>query len=189
MRRRSARAEWWRATYVGLALVALANAGCLVVAAGACAGAAGYAYCKGKVCENYIADFNDTWAASHTALTELAMPVTAEERSGPGDGSIESRTADGERVRILVSRGASRIPSEGTITTVGVRVATFGDYTLSDRILYQIGAHLRVAPAPGEPAASQPMPTTLGPIQPASVPPQTAAPPLLPPEPVPVKKP
>lgn len=183
---------WGRAAYAAVALVALANGGCLLVAAGACAGGAvGYAYCKGKVCQNYVADFNDTWAATHTALAELGMPVVSEERTAAGAGFIESRAADGERIRIYVDNVPSRVPSEGMLTTVGVRIATFGDYSLSDRILYQIGAHLAPAPAPGAPT---PAPPALGPIQPTAVsapavPTPTGPPPLLPAEPVPVRKP
>src|SRR5438876_12263860 len=89
----------WIALFL-FAAIALANSGCLLVAAGAAGGAAvGYAYYKGKITEVYSAGFNDAWAAAHTALNELGMPILKEER-GSETGTIDSRTADDEQVRL-----------------------------------------------------------------------------------------
>lgn len=151
--------------YFGLAVVALANGGCLVAAvgaAGAGAGVAGYAYHKGKVYQEYNANFEDTLAAAHTALQELGLPVLSEERTG-GSVLIEGRTGTGERLRLYLDTVVSPIPIEGPLTRVGVRVATFGDQILSERILGQIGAHL----VSGSRARPQPAAPTLGPIQPS----------------------
>jgi hypothetical protein len=177
-----------------LIVLALANSGCLLAVAGAAGGAAaGYAYCKGKLCDTYTASCDDTWAATRTALAELAMPIVKEERKA-SEGFIESRTADGERVRIYLQAETSRIPAEGQITRVCVRVATFGDHPVSDRILSQVGLHLAPAPLPG--GTAPPPAANLGVIQtgapplaspPASLPQHTAPPPLLPPEPVPAQ--
>ena len=72
--------KWARLVYVFVAATALLPGGCLLVAAGAAGGAAvGYVYCKGKVCDTYAANFDDSWAATHTALAELALPVSKEE--------------------------------------------------------------------------------------------------------------
>jgi hypothetical protein len=171
-----------------IASLAIFTSGCLLIAAGTAAGcAAGYAYYKGKVCQNFVADFPNTWAATHTALQELGLVIEHEQRTTAG-GYIETRTADSDRVRIDVENESSRLPSEGVLTRVGIRVATFGDYPVSDRILYQIAAHLApqgppVAVPPGPPAPA------LGPAQPAAatappLPTQTPPPPALPPEPV-----
>jgi hypothetical protein len=71
---------------VFLAIVAgmlLVNGGCLWLAASAAVGGAagaGYVYYKGKVTRAYVASFNDVWAATHTALTELGMRVESEGR-------------------------------------------------------------------------------------------------------------
>ena len=174
-----------------LLLAALANSGCLLATAGIAGGAAiGYAYCKGRVCETYNANCEDTWAATRTALVELGMPIVKEERKGP-EGFIESRTADGDHVRIYMEPETSRIPAEGQICRVSVRVAAFGDRPVSDRILDQVGAHLAPAPLPG--VAGPPPTAALGVIQtgassaPPNVPYQTAPPPLLPPEPTPIQ--
>jgi hypothetical protein len=163
-----------------LLVLALTNSGCLAAAAGVAGGAAvGYAYFKGKLCELYSASYEDTWAATRTALGELAMPIVKEERTG-SKGYLESRTADGETVRIHVQAEASKIPAEGQITRVCVRVATFGDGPVSDRILDQVGLHLTVAPLPGVTQTGASSPPVISPQQ-------TAPPPLLPPEPVPAQ--
>jgi hypothetical protein len=156
--------------YVALAVLALANGGCLLIAAGAAAGgAAGYAYYKGKVCNAYNADLANTRAAVHTALAELGMPVESEEQS-PDGGFLLSRTTDGDAVRINLEPATSPIPAENPLTRVSVRVATFGDQQISERVLFQVSAHL----VPGA------APPVLGPVQPAALAPnaKTAEPPL-----------
>lgn len=166
-----------------VAMSFLANGGCMLAAAGAAAGggAAAYAYYQGKVCRSYAANFNDVWAAARTALTELGMPIALEEREAD-HGCFHSRTADGEKVRVSLEVLPARIPADPSLTQVCVRVATFGDHQVSDRILDQVGYHLipyqMARPAPVA------LPTTAEPprVVPVS---QTTAPPPLPPEPLP----
>jgi hypothetical protein len=165
------RKKLFRIVPLVLAGLALANSGCLMVAAGVAAGGAaagGYAYYKGKVSREYVANLDDAWNACHMALADLAMPVVTEDRSGSG-ATIDSRTADGAAVHISFDLENSRIPAEGNVTRVGVRVGTFsfGDQVVSERILDQIGTHL--VPSNRTSAAG---------------PPQTAPPPLAP-EPAP----
>jgi hypothetical protein len=164
-----------RAAYLLLIALALVNSGCLLIAAGVGAGgaAAGYAYFKGNVCRTYPASFADVWAAAQTSLTELGMPIETPRQRG-NEGSLTTRTADGSRVFVEIGMQASRVPSEGQVTRVCVRVATFGDESFSQRLLDQIGYHLVPATRIGPPAPLPP---------PAAQ--QTAPPPLLPPEPVP----
>ncbi|HEV3261181.1 MAG TPA: DUF3568 family protein [Gemmataceae bacterium] len=168
MRQRWHNLRLTHAMYMALAALALANSGCLVVAAGAAAGgAAGYAYYKGKVTRAYSASFNDTSAAVHSALTELGMPVEGETPEA-GSTLIHSRTADSERVRISVETTGSATLPGSPLTEVSVRVGNvgFGDEAVSERILYQVGAHLVARPAAGPPAGP-PAPPALGPVQPA----------------------
>jgi len=156
-----------RLLYLLVGLFALANAGCLAVAAGVAAGgAAGYAYYAGKEEHAYPASFADTWRATHTALVELGMPVTSEEQHN-GEGTIESRTADDDKVHISLESVKSAIPAEGTVTEVSIRVRWFGDKPVSDRILYQIGAHLAAPRATASVPTVQPPP----PPQPILAPP------------------
>jgi hypothetical protein len=176
------------AFYLVLAVLALGQGGCLLVAAGAAGGAAaGYAYYRGKDCQAYCANFEDAWAAVHAALNELGMPILSEERRDAA-GWIKTQTGDGERVRIKLDVVPGKFPAEGPLTEVSVRVGAFGDHPVSGRVLCQVGYHL----VPG-PALNPAPPTSLAPIAPATLtPPQTIEPPLtssgasLPLEPTPV---
>jgi len=185
------------AAYALLLVVTLANSGCLLIAAGAAGGAAvGYAYANGRVYETYNANLNDAWAATETALRELGMPIVKEERKGDG-GFLESRSADNATVRIYVDALASKIPAEGPLSRVSVRVATFGDKPFSNRLLDQVGMHLvpaGLAAAPFAPPGSSGIVQTAAPA--LATPPADAnqnpsgqtAPPPLPAEPTPIKK-
>jgi hypothetical protein len=159
-----------------LALLTLTQTGCLLVAAGAAGGAAlGYAYYRGKVCQGYAATLPDTWAATHTALAELGFPISKEDQPA---GAIESRV--GSDV-IKISVDAYSAPYDPVpVTQVCVRVATFGDHPLSERVLAQIGAHLVPTNLP---AAPNPQGTAPGPIAPAAY--QSGEPPLAPSSPPP----
>ncbi|HMC65986.1 MAG TPA: DUF3568 family protein [Gemmataceae bacterium] len=174
------RGGWTLTAFALMAAVALVNAGCLLVAAGAAGGAAaGYFYYQGKVCMAYDASFDDTRAAVRTALSELGMPVVKEEDE-KGEVFIESRTTDGDRVRIYMDTIRSQFPAEGPLTRVCIRVATFGDHPVSYRIFDWIGAHLVAVPIPGDPngpAAAAPS-TPPAAAQPPAVPPETPPPPL-----------
>jgi len=156
-----------------LTLAALAGSGCLVVGAGVAGGAAaaGYCYYRGRVAQRYGASFADTWAATRAALPELGLTIVEETRD-PSGSSLEARTANGERVQVSVEPQAPPIDGTGHLTQVSVRVGTFGDSPLSEKILEQIGRHIRPVPLL-QPVAAPP----------AAVPRQTAPPPLLPAEP------
>jgi hypothetical protein len=89
-------------------------------------------------------------------------------------------------VRIYLDCLPSPIPAEGLLTRVSIRVATFGDESVSARILEQIAWRL-AHPAPLAPAPQPPLgpPTPIqqtSAVQPAF---QTTEPP---PAPQPVKK-
>lgn len=126
---------------VGLTLLggcALSSSGCLLVAGGAAAtGAAGYAYYKGNVTDTYDADFTSVWHASHDALYDLGLPVKGESHEN-SQGTIDSMTAKGDKIRIHVETQATKVPTDPSKTQVGVRIATFGDEDVSKRILAQI---------------------------------------------------
>jgi hypothetical protein len=166
------------AAYLALAAVALGNAGCLVAAAaGAAGGVAGYAYYKGKVCRPFVANVEDVRLATRQALAELQMPIVKDEPS-PQGGKIEARGGD-DNIVITLDAQDSPVPGEGPATHVGIRVATFGNEGLSERILDQISFHL-------VPRGAVPVPPPLAPPQPPPAPvpqprapiQQTAAPPL-----------
>jgi hypothetical protein len=173
------RSRWLWAAYLGLAALALGNAGCLVAAAGgAAAGAASYAYYKGKVSRPFVAKVEDVRLATRKALAELQMQITKDEEK-PTGGEIEAY-AGKDKIVVTLEVQDSPVAGEPPVTQVGIRVATFGNEGLSERILDQISFHLvppAVVPAPPNLAAPPP----LAPIPQPAPPPvtqQTAAPPL-----------
>jgi hypothetical protein len=173
--------RWWqgRASWLILAAIAATQSGCLAAAAGCAAGAgAGYAYYKGRVDRDYTANRDDVWAALHTSLGELQMPVVKEEREADED-HIETRTAEGDKVKIYVEVHKSAIPAEGDISKVSVRVATWGDSVVSSRVLDQVDRHLM----PGIPVQGQPIQPVSAtgvpaPPTPSGAPTQSPPPPL-----------
>ena len=146
--------------------------GCLAAAVTAGvvgAGAAGYAYYQGSVARDIPAGMDQTWAASQAAVTDLGMPLVSAVRDNDG-GTIESRTGDGDKVKITLEPRASRVPADGQWIHVNIRVAMIGDGPLSERLLNQI--ENRVTP-PGQAGRSVPVVAT-----PTSI--QTGPPPLAP---------
>jgi hypothetical protein len=171
-----------------VATAALLQTGCLLVAAGAAAGgaAAGYAYYNGRLYRDYPAGMGDTLVAVRGALADLQFPLLSEE-SGAAPFLL-TRTTDGSKIRICLETVASRVPVEGTVTRVSIRVATFGDEAVSARILDQVARRLAIpiaaapapAPAPGVPGTIQP---AWAPGAPVETPAPPLAAPLPPPEP------
>ena len=175
-----------RAALLGVAIALIASSGCLWVAASAAVGGAagaGYVYYKGKVTRPYNASLNDVWAATHAALAELGMAIGSEGRDNLS-GTIYSMLADGEKVRIYLDVKESKIPAEGPLTVVAIRVGICGDEAASVRILNQIDLHLT------HPAAAVSKPNGQPPAAGwnAVVPAKTTEPPTLPAEPVPVQR-
>ena len=154
------------------AALALVNGGCLALVAGAAAGgaaAAGYAYYNGRLYRDFPAGMADAAAAVRTSLAELQLPVVSETMAN-GSVVVISRAGDGAKVDVQLDLVPSRIPAEGALTRVSVRVGAFGDEEVSGHILDRVSMHL--APAS---AAVQPTP--------AAPPAETAPPPLAAPEP------
>ena len=163
-----------RAAHLLIMALALANGGCLAAAIGgvaAAGGVAGYAYYKGGLAKDFNASVDNSWVAAKTSLQELQLPVVAEKRTDNG-GYIESRTGDGQNVRISFETLPVKIPAEGPRTDISVRAGVFGDRPLSERILSQIAGHL----APVAPLASAPPPGGLVPVTAETAPPPLGAP-------------
>jgi hypothetical protein len=165
----------WLATTL-LAAIALANCGCLLVAAGSAAGAAaGIAYVNGKVSATYFAYPNDVWMATRQGLTDLGMPLMKESFDG-FKGSLESKTAEGDKVYINLECLPSPGLVEGAFTRLSIRIASFGDRDHSERIFQQIGSHVPTNLLP-QPTAIVSLPGGTGPAAPpvgAGVKPLTA---------------
>ncbi|MCI0458698.1 MAG: DUF3568 domain-containing protein [Gemmataceae bacterium] len=145
-----------------LAFLALANSGCLAVAVGTAAagGAVGYAYWRGNVWQEYPAGFEPAWTAAQAALLDLGLPLTGVERESTSEGTLKSQTGDGTSVTITLETRPGRIPAEGPVTRVNVRVGLWGDPAVSERLLAQVQARLSAAPevVPLPPAQTAPPP-------------------------------
>lgn len=169
-------------------LLALAQTGCLFVAAGVAgtAAGAGYLYYKGRVYRDYPASLADARAAVQASLIELQFPVTAQEDKA-GSHFFASKTADSSPVKIYLDPVSSQVPADGMLTRISVRVGAFGNEDVSARILNQIDLHLvapRLAlPLPAPPSAvMRPAPQPSGIQQAVATQPvfETAPPPLAP---------
>jgi hypothetical protein len=148
-----------------VAALTFVSSGCLAAAVTVGvvgAGAAGYVYYQGAVPRNYPVGMDSAWTATQQALTDLGMPILSAVRDSDS-ATIETRTEDGDKVKITLEPRASRVPADGEWTHVSVRVALLGDDPVTERILNQIDTHL---PAHAQPAVQQ------APVA------QTAAPPL-----------
>jgi hypothetical protein len=69
------------------------------------------------------------------------MPVVQESHDALS-GTVESLTGTQEKVRIRIEQLTPKIPNDPPRTEVGVRVATFGDQEVSNRVLLQVGYRL-----------------------------------------------
>ena len=98
-----------------------------MVGAGAGAGIGTYSYVKGELKVDYPYTYDQTWNASLTALERLEIEVTTKKRDAL-NGKIKGKRGDEKSVVIkLKNKGLG-------ITTVGVRVGSFGDQDASHRI-------------------------------------------------------
>jgi hypothetical protein len=167
-----------RVFYVVIAALLLANTGCLAVALGtvAAGGAAAgaYAFANGRYYREYPTKLEHGQDATHTALKELGFAVTKEE-PGAEKVYIESNTGDGDPIRVYLENIPNRIPAEGNVVRIGVRVGTWGDQAVSTRILDQISLHL-VAPVQVQTEGQKPPPPPPPRLQP--LPYETPPPPL-----------
>jgi hypothetical protein len=171
-----ARKDWiGQMMRLGVAAVALVNGGCLAAAAAGAAGggaAAFYAYQRGRIYRDYPAGLTDATAAVRTSLAELQFPPAVEKSDG-STLTFETKTSDGAKVHVFLEAQNSRIPGDGPVTCVTVRVGAFGDDKVSARILDQVSMHLVVPSVPQSSLSPPPVPRPVPPR-----PPETTAPPL-----------
>lgn len=136
-----------------LVVLCLGQCGCLLALAGAGAGVGAYAYHKGQSKACFPSDFASAWHATRHSLHALGLPITDERYAGL-QGTIEARTGDNRRVVVKLRSFAAPIPNDGFRTEVAVRIGTFGDEAVGERILTEIGLRLNppgrdvVVPAP-----------------------------------------
>jgi hypothetical protein len=161
--------------------VALVSGGCLAATVGAVGAAgAGYAYYQGNITRDYQATYDDTRSAVYASLAEMRLPIVGEERIG-NSGSVDGLTGIGDKVHVSIETLPAIVPADGPRTRVGVRVGTFGDRILSDRIQHQLASHLTAGPSAAPPPPMSAWGPPQGPpqtVNPAAHTPQTTEPPL-----------
>jgi hypothetical protein len=124
---------------LGFLFVSLLLCGCstaVLVGVGAGAGVGTYSYLRGELTMDYPYAYDRTWNASLTALDRLEIEVTSRQRDALG-GKITAQRSDGKPVVL-------KIRDKGLgVTTVGIRVGSFGDREASRKIHETIVSGLR----------------------------------------------
>lgn len=126
----------WALAVLLAALMLLPGCAAVLIGAGAGVGVGTVKYVEGELEKTYSARVQQVWNASMRAVQQLEMRVVGSEKDAVG-GSIDARRIDGTPVKL-------RVQSVGTnVTSVKVRVGTFGDREVSDRIIARIDQNLR----------------------------------------------
>ena len=170
-----------RLAMLALALMAPLCSGCLIVAAGAAAGAGAFGYytVTHRLYRDYPRDIPQTTAGVRAALAALRYPAPTEETKD-GVVSLETRAPDDSRVSIEVRNIPGRVPADGPTSRVGIHFGVIGDEVASGRIHDQIALSLGLPPLQA-PTQEQPpqVQQQLRPVpQPTPVPAETTPPPL-----------
>jgi hypothetical protein len=136
-----------RLCLVGVSLLVLSQAGCLLMGAAAVGGGATtFAIVNGKATYTFDASLPATATAIESALRDLDLPVERP-RIGELYGEIDSTLADGGPVLIDLKSEPRLMPKDPPRTKVGIHVKVFGDKKVSQQILDQISYRLN-NPAP-----------------------------------------
>lgn len=107
--------------------------GCVVVAAGAGAGAV--AYVRGDLDSTVNADYEKVVVAARKAVEELEFAKVSDNKDAL-KAVLVSRTAQDKKVEITLQHAGKKV------TNVKIRVGVFGDEQLSIAILDKIKSHL-----------------------------------------------
>jgi hypothetical protein len=143
---------------IALALLALSQAGCLVLAAGAVGGgAAAIGIRRGTVARSFEASVDDTTVALQSALRDLGLPIQ-NPRGRPNFAEIDSTMSGGGAVLMTVMPDPTTAPGEKPQARVEVHVKVFGDKQFSERLLEQVGYRLK-NPTPAPPPLPPQAPT------------------------------
>ena len=123
---------WARHGSVGVVLVVAASfmTGCAALVVGAAAGgaAAGALYYKGELRADVDAAPREVIAATEKAFRDIIWDQETAAASAT-DGMATARTATGREVEVTVEMKTPEV------STIGIRIGTFGDENLS-RLLY-----------------------------------------------------
>ena len=127
-----------------LAVMMAVSSGCAlgVAVLGVGAGAGAVAYTRGDTERNYPYPIDLVFDASMAALaqSEVSIGNYAKDQL---KGQIEANTATGDKIKIILA-------SQGNVTTVSVRVNTFGNKHISSTIAQKIDTNIQYAVSSGQ---------------------------------------
>jgi hypothetical protein len=132
-----------------LTLLMASQTGCLLVAAAAATGGT-VAYVKGKSVNTVDGNPKQVAQATEKAFKEMDMVIISNQ-SSTADAEIVARTARDVKIDVVAKSESDKL------STVFVRVGTFGDEALQNRVLDKIKANLAAAttqPSPSSATAS-----------------------------------
>ena len=119
-----------------MGIILTTQSGCLVAAAGAAVG--GVAYVKGDLDAIVDGNVDQVFDATKAAFEELKMPLLSS-WNGAGEAKVEARVGTDNKATVNIKGQSEKA------TKVTIRVGTFGDEALSQRILEKIKANLSKA--------------------------------------------
>jgi hypothetical protein len=110
-----------------LSLTGLWGCELALIGVGAGIGAGTYKFIEGKLVRQYPVEYAKAWDATNTALANLQISISGTLNEGV-KGEIEAVRKDGIKIYISLKDMGQKV------TSIGVRVGTFGDRTESERI-------------------------------------------------------
>jgi hypothetical protein len=122
-----------------LLLLPAAQSGCLIAAAAVGTGAT-VAYVRGDLETTLDASPNQVADASVAAAKDLSLVVVSHDIDGLG-GKVVTRTADDTRIVIAIEGQSDKL------SKVTIRVGTFGDNAIQQRVMDKIKSELSQAAA------------------------------------------
>lgn len=110
-----------------LSLTVLWGCELALIGVGAGIGAGTYKFLEGKLVRQYPVEYAKAWDATNTALANLQISISGLLNEGV-KGDIEAVRKDGIKIYISLKDMGQKV------TSIGVRVGTFGDQSESERI-------------------------------------------------------
>jgi hypothetical protein len=126
----------WLTMVLAVALLAVGS-GCAVVLVGGALAAAGvgtYAYVNGELQGSEAVALDKAYDATLATMHDLQFPITTKSKDALQAEVVARNSAD-KKIQVKLKK-----VSDGT-TDIRIRVATFGDETLSRLILEKIKSH------------------------------------------------
>ena len=110
-----------------LSLTVLWGCELALIGVGAGIGAGAYKYMEGKLVRQYPVEYAKAWDATNTALANLQISISGILNEGV-KGEIEAVRKDGVKIFISLKDVGQKV------TSIGIRVGTFGDSSESERL-------------------------------------------------------